>query len=414
MQESHPKMPVDSGTGHVVVVHPWQDRYAHYTDYLDHAARPVTYVTTPVGRPGVPAEAAEVVVLENTADHEALAEAVAGLVEGFGAPAAIVALKESDLPGVMRLRAKYDTPGRRLEEQTRFLDKHSMLEAVNALGLPLPRYALAHSAEEVLSFAETVGWPVVTKKLSGSASQGVSQLDGPDDLQRLHVDGPMVLQEHRRHPIIHVDGFSTGERLGPWRANRYLGTCLAFTTGEPLGSVEIDDPAVLEAVGRFTETLLTGLSDKPRVFHLELFLYQDRDGNWQCEFLEVGARPGGGEISFVWREVHGVDLMGTEVALQLGHTPTLPEFGPDEPVGAFLMIPVPAQRPCRVVESTSLVSPDGPYVEMLVPPGGVIPAGGSFYEHIGGRFRFRGNSSGEMEGAVLRAAKEFHIACEPV
>ncbi|MFD3872135.1 acetyl-CoA carboxylase biotin carboxylase subunit family protein [Streptomyces sp. NPDC058623] len=404
---------MDTGTGHVVVIHAWQDRYAHYTNYFDHAARAVTYVTTEIGKVGVPTEAAQVVVLENTADYDKLDAAVAGLVERFGVPEGIVALKESDLPGAMRLRAKYRTPGRRVEEQIQFLDKHKMLEAVSALGLALPRYTLAHSADEVLAFADVAGWPVVTKKLSGSASQGVSRLDGPPDLGRLRIDGPMVLQEHRRHPIIHVDGFSTGKRLGPWRANRYLGSCLAFTTGEPLGSVEIDDPEVLEVVGRFTETLLTGLSDKPRVFHLELFLHQDDNGNWQCEFLEVGARAGGGEISFVWREVHGIDLMGTEAALQMGHTPDFPAFGPDEPVGAFLMVPVPARRPCRVSESTSLVGVDGPYVEKLTPVGDVIPAGGSFYEHIGGRFRFRGTSSLELEQAVLRAAKEFRIVCEP-
>ncbi|GGM41596.1 hypothetical protein GCM10012275_10710 [Longimycelium tulufanense] len=413
MQVSHPHVPVDAGTGHVIVVHPWQDRYAHYTSYLDHSARPVTYVTTEVGQKGVPVEAAAVVVLGETTDQEALDSAVSDLVRKFGNPEGIVALKEADLPAVSRLRAQYGAPGARPEELSRFLDKYEMLQAVSALGLPLPKFSLAHSTNEVLAFAEDAGWPLITKKLSGSASQGVSQLDGPEDLHRVRLDGPMVLQEYRQHPIIHVDGFCSGDRLGPWRASRYIGTCLAFTTGDPLGSVEIDDPAILDVVGRFTEDLLTGLSSKPRVFHLELFLYQDRDGGWKCEFLEVGSRTGGAEVSFVWRDVHGIDLMGAETALQMGHVPSLRGFHQDEPVAGWLLAPVPMKRPCRVVEASSMVGPGQAYAEKVTSAGGVIPAGGSFYEHVGGRFRFSGSSSSEVEKAVRRTIEGFHLVCEP-
>lgn len=38
---------------HVVVIHRWRDRYAHYEAYLDHAGHSVSYVTTHVGLSGV-------------------------------------------------------------------------------------------------------------------------------------------------------------------------------------------------------------------------------------------------------------------------------------------------------------------------------------------------------------------------
>ncbi|MFE5582461.1 acetyl-CoA carboxylase biotin carboxylase subunit family protein [Kitasatospora sp. NPDC056531] len=407
----------DEGTGHVVVVHRWQDQYAHYTTYLDHGARPVTYVTTEVGAESVPAEAAEVVILAETSP-EAIREAVASLADKYGTPAAIVALKEGDLPVVAQLREDYDTAGRRPAELARFLDKYVMAEAVAELGdLAMPAHRLASSVDDVLEFAGNVGWPVIAKPLRGSASHGVRKLENAAEATELDLTRPMIVQSFLPHPVIHVDGLCTGTGLGPWRASGYVSTCLSFTTGTPLGSVEIDDPKALAAIEAFLTRLMPGLCDEPWVFHLELFLHQDEDGNWNCAFLEVGSRVGGGDIPWIWREVHGIDLMWAEVALQLGNIPVLPELADHQEnggVGGFLMMPLTVERPCRVVESSSMVGPEGPYAEKVVAPGGVIPAADAYYEHVGGRFRFRGETSAEVEAAVHRTIEGFRLVCEPL
>jgi tryptophan 2,3-dioxygenase len=56
----------------------------------------------------------------------------------------------------------------------------------------------------------------------------------------------------------------------------------------------------------------------------------------------------------------------------------------------------------------------GPYAEALVRPGDVIPAADAYYEHVGGRFRFRGSASAEIEAAVVATAAGFRVAGEPV
>lgn len=405
----------DHDNDHVIVVHRWQDRYAHYDEYLDHGSRPVTYIATPVGVDSVPAGAARLEVVPRTNDFRALREVAGSLVGEFGPPAGIVALKENDLPVVTRLREEFGAAGRRADDLHRFLYKDAMVAAVAELGLAVPRTAPAPDAAAVRAFAAESGFPVVVKPVRGSASEGVHVLRADHEVHDglFAPDRPMLVQEYLPHPIVHVDGVWLGAEHGPWRLSEYMTTCLSFRHGTPFGTVEVDDPRLVAAVDRYLRRLLPGLCAEPWVYHLEVFVVDDGDGEPDFVFLEVGSRVGGGDIPFIWREVHGVDLMATEVRLQLGEPPEPGAIDGTE-VGGFLLMPAPAQRPCRVIRSTSLVGPDGPYAEKVLPPGGVIPDADAYFEHIGGRFRFRGRSTREVREAIRRAADRFEIEAVPL
>lgn len=406
----------DDGTGHIVIVHRWQDRYAHYEDYFDHRARPVTYITTEVGRGSIPAEAAEILVLTGTDDLDSVRSAVAELARRHGDPQAIIALKEGDLPVVSRLREEFGTAGARPAQLRRFLDKYAMAQVVSGLDLDMPAFALAPDHTAVADFAAAHGWPVIVKPLRGSASHGVRRLSGPADLEAVAFDPqrPLLVQEFIDLPIVHVDGLYQRGGLGPWRASGYLNTCLSFTTGDSLGSYEIDDPETVAAIERYLSVLMPGLSSDPWVFHLELFLGENADGSTRPIFLEVGSRVGGAEIPWLWREIHGIDLMHAECTLQAGGEPRLPPLPADDPVGGWLLVPLPVPRPCRVLRSTPMAGPDGPYAERVPAPGTVIPDADAFYEHTGGRFRFRGATSAEVAGRVEGVARRYTIECEPL
>ena len=127
------------------------------------------------------------------------------------------------------------------------------------------------------------------------------------------------------------------------------------------------------------------------------------------------ARVGGAEIPLLWREVHGHDLMETAFRIQLGLAirAEVPRLA-DE-VGGWLLIPAPADRPCRITEITPMVGRrPGPYAEVLLPVGEVLPDADSYYEHVGGRFRFRGASSQAVEAAIREIAADFRVSAEPV
>ncbi|MEU6658095.1 biotin carboxylase [Streptomyces sp. NPDC046821] len=399
---------------HLVVLHRWRDRHARYEDYLDHSTHHVTYVTTRLALDSVPISAAAAVVVPATDDTAAVWRAVAELRTRFGPPARLLALNEGDLDTASIIRERLGCAGQNPSELARFRDKLTMNRIVSEAGVPAPRFADASGEHAVRAFVDRHGLPVVVKPRRGTASRGIVRLVSDADLSQLRAlpSEPRLVQEYCLDDIVHIDGLWMGDRLGPWRASRYINTCVDFTRGQALGSVEIDDPQLLRPLEEFTTQVAGALSTEPWVFHLEAFVGTATDGRPAIRFLEAGYRVGGAEIPFVWREVHGIDLMRAAADIQLGRTPSLPV--PEQwRTAGWLLVPSPVPAPCRVT-AHDLPTPqdptEAPYAAVVPAVGRVIPRVGG-YEHVGARFRFRGDSSGEVEKAVLRTAEQFRLEC---
>ncbi|WP_130797014.1 ATP-grasp domain-containing protein [Streptomyces otsuchiensis] len=401
---------------HVLVLHRWRDRHADYAAYLDHATHRVSYVTTAPGRESVPATAAAVTTVSATDALDEVRAAVNAAARRLGPVTRLVALNEGDLDTAAALRAELGLPGQRPEALRRFRDKLTMVTVAAGAGLAVPAHADASGPGVVADFARRHGWPAVLKPRRGTASRGVTVLRDPRDVpDAATFDAePLIVQSYVADPVMHIDGLWTGRRLGPWRASRYLNTCRGFAQGEFLGSVEIDDPGLLGALEEFTRRCAFALGGgQPWVFHLEAFVGRARGGTPRITFLEAGARVGGGEIPFVWREVHGTDLMGAAAAIQLGRRPALASPPAGDTAG-WLLLPVPVPPPCRVVSvRVGAQETHGPYARVIAAPGAVIPRIGG-YEHVAARFRFRGSSSQEVEAAVMKTAASFSMHCAPL
>lgn len=402
---------------HIVVIHRWRDRYADYAAYIDHRTDHVSYVTTELGVESVPVGAAAVRLVPATDDADAVRVAVDELTTLLGAADHVVALNEGDLDTAALIRDYLGCPGQHPAQLVRFRDKLVMAETVAAAGVSVPPFADAPDDSAVLDFAQTHGWPLVVKPRRGTASRGVVVLNSATDLTALHDQlwEPRLVQVFCPDPIVHIDGLWTGTELGPWRASRYLNTCVGFTRGDLLGSVEIDDERLLSAMRPFVAATAGALSAEPWVFHAEAFLDAGRPDSPRLTFLEAGYRVGGAEIPFVWREVHNVDLMRAAVDVQLGRRPATGV--PDAwRTAGWLLVPTPVPAPCVVVaaeldDGSSLE--DGPYASIVPPVGALVPRIGG-YEHVGARFRFRGDSSDAVERALTRTAARFRLDCEPV
>ncbi|MFF2809826.1 ATP-grasp domain-containing protein [Streptomyces sp. NPDC058000] len=399
---------------HVLVIHRWTDHYADYAAYLDHATHRVSYVTTERAARHLPVEqAAGVRLVDSTEDVKAVREAIDALVERSGPVTRIVALQETDLDLAADLRDALDLPGQRGADLEPLRDKFLMARRLAAAGIPVPPTADAPDHAAVTAFAARHGWPVLVKPRRGTASAGITRLDSPAELAAYAFprDGAMLVQTWLPDQVLHVDGVFTGGRLGPWRAARYLTTCLEFTTGTALASVEIDDPQLLAALAEITTAATRTLFTGPAVFHLELFL-GDRG---ELTVLEIGSRPGGAEVPFVWREVHGIDLMAVACAHQTGtEAPAVPTDTPNDPpaeVAGWLLVPPSVPMPCRV-RTPPAPHQDGPYAQVVPETGALLTGGG--YEHAGARFRFRGDSSASVTAAVHRTMRDTVLDCTPV
>ncbi|MEU2618165.1 ATP-grasp domain-containing protein [Streptomyces sp. NPDC007157] len=396
---------------HVMIIHRWSDRYADYAAYLDHAAHHVSYITTERGARHLPLEqAAGVRFVDSTENVKAVRDALDSLVEQVGPPTRIVALQETDLDLAAELRAAFDLPGLREADLEPLRDKLLMARRLAETGIAVPATAEAPDHDAVTAFATRHGWPVLVKPRRGTASAGITRLDSPADLRAYDFprDIDMLVQPWMPDQVLHVDGVYTGTGLGAWRASRYLSTCLEFTTGTALGSVEIDDRPLLGRIGELTAATVGTLFTGPSVFHLELF----ESGTGALTVLEIGARPGGAEVPFIWREVHGIDLMAAAFAHQTGtEDRTARTVRDPSQVAGWLLVPPSVPMPCRVRAITSHQG-HAPYAEVLPEVGELLNGGG--YEHAGARFRFRGRSSAEVTAAVRGTIGDAALECTHV
>lgn len=401
-------------TGHIVVIHRWRDSHARYPRYLDHSRNTVTYISTELALPGIPAAAAATEIVPATDDFDVVRQATARLASRFGPPTRLIALNEGDLDTAAQLRAYLGCPGQDPAKLAPFRDKLTMAQRVAAAGLRTPAFADAPGRDAVLDFANEHGWPVVVKPRRGTASRGVLYLGSAAELTALTCLPPedRLVQTHCADPIYHIDGLWTGTMLGPWRASRYLNTCVDFTTGAVLGSIEEDNPDLCRPLGEFTAAIAAALSDEPWVFHIEVFVHSTANGVPSFTFLEAGYRVGGAEIPFLWREVHGIDLMAAAVDVQMGRQPALPADSRHR-VGGWLLVPTPVPPPCRVVAVDLLDrGENGPYAQVVPPVGYQIPRVGG-YEHVGARFRFQAATSADVENSIRNTASSFRLECVP-
>ena len=406
-------------TDHLIVIHRWSDGYADYACYVDHGTHHVSYITTRRAADGLPDGAAAVAIVDSTEDGAQVRAAISSLIGEFGRPDAIIALHEVDLDMAAQLRAELGVAGERLPGLAPFRDKLVMARKLAAAGVPIPATRPAPDRAAVRDFAAVHGWPVLVKPVRGTASSGVTRFHSAGELAayEFRPDLPMLVQPYLPHEILHVDGVVTEDGLGVWRASRYLNTCLEFTEGVALGSAELDDPKLTVPVGEFTAQALKALTTEPRVFHLELFL-SGSPGAPELQVLEVGGRPGGAEVPFVWKEVHGIDLMAIAFAIQAGAPlpgaarPTADPAGAT--CGGWLLVPTPAARPCRVTAANSQLGRDGgPYAERI-PVVGQTLADIAGYEHSGARFRFRAGSTAEVEAAIGETVRNFEFRAATV
>lgn len=412
-------MPGRNGSrDHIVILHRWSDSYADYGSYVDHGTHDVSYITTSRAARSLPEGAAAVRTVSSTEDGKAVCAAVSSIIEEFGKPARIIALHEVDLDMAAALREQLGVPGQTPDELAPFRDKLVMAGRLAAAGIAVLPTRPAPDRAAVRAFAADHGWPVLIKPVRGTASHGVVRLTSEEDLDRYEFqDVPMLVQPYVPHDILHVDGVATDEGLAVWRISRYLHTCLEFTEGLALGSVEVDEPQLAAHVGNFTAEVTRVLSPGPLVFHLELFV-SDAGASPQLQVLEIGARPGGAEVPFVWREVHGIDLMATAFAIQAeSPLPAAAYTAAGQDVaefGGWLLVPWPTSRPCRAISANSqLGRRSGPYAERI-PVAGETLADIPGYEHAGARFRFRGRRTADVEAAIISTIEDFQLRCRPL
>ncbi|MEG8178880.1 ATP-grasp domain-containing protein [Nocardia terpenica] len=405
-------MPSSAGKPHLLIVMLNGSSTIRLDRHIDHDRCAVTYVVDRT-RAETIAEYRERIrdaaVVTDPADIDGqVLPAVAELFRRNGTADVVFTPSEYDLLGAARIRDRFGIAGMSEAHTLDLRDKVLMKERVGAAGVVVPRFgACADAVPHEL--AARIGYPLVLKPRRGMGSRGIHIVHDDAEFARAwpQIDpDDYEAEEFVPGTIYHVDGLVSDGRLLFSRVSRYLTTCLAAQHQRiPLGSVVVDDAELRDRLNSFALRALLALSLDASPFHLELILRADREP----VFLEVGARPGGGQIRFVFDDLYGVDLFREWANLALGVQRELPV--PDEPVGGWLTVPAPSAPPYRVVEARSLIdSVRYLYYEALPHTGDVYDSRRlSLDRWPGGRFRFAGPTTEVVAAAIEDTMRRYRF-----
>jgi hypothetical protein len=395
----------------VLILNRWSDEtFTRFAEYIDHRRHSVTYITTTRARRVVPEnQAAGVYALESLDDAELVSDCARRAALAHGGIDVVIGLAEADLELAALIRHQLGVAGNGPETARLHRDKVEMKKRLAQRSVRTPRFATCESEAQVLAFARAVGLPIMLKPRKGLASRGAYKIESErhllEILRKLDLDG-YECEEFVDGQVLHADGLVWGGSLALFKPFKYLGSCYDFAVGRPVGCVTIDDAALAARMRTFTERVLNGLEHANGAFHLEFFL--DKSGN--LVFCELGARIGGAEIPYLFRDVFGVVLARECTRIELG------EWHPSElverrGVAGGLLLPPPPHAPCRVIRCELL--DDGLtslYDQVLRRPGETIDsAGGYSGSSMSGMLLFNGESTAQVERDIRAAVEQFEI-----
>jgi len=252
-------------------------------------------------------------------DEDGVVAEVERLYDRHGA-VRVISLSEDGLLPAARVNERHGLGGNSLESVRLLKDKSAMRRRLAEVGLSPVSAQVVTSAEELASFATSLGRPVVVKPLDAGGSAGVRLLSEPGQAGTIWSAAQaagrerMLAEEYPTGPEISVEAFS----------NHGVHTVVACTQ-KILGPrfIEVGHvvPAQLDSAMRREVTELTtalldsvGITEGPT--HTEYKLTPSGP-----RILESHNRIGGDNITDLVRIVYGVDFERLAIGVPLGLLP---------------------------------------------------------------------------------------------
>jgi hypothetical protein len=226
----------------------------------------------------------------------------------------VVALSEYDLIEAAKLREDFSIPGPTLSATQLVRDKAAMKERIREAYIPSPRFISADQIDQLPELPDWTSRRLILKPKSGASSEGVREIRSTQELQEAisSLENPkeFELEEFIDAQVVHFDGFVREGKLQLFQPSRYVGDCLNYTRGAPLGSFQVDQVSTDDA--GWIQKVLVALSIHEGTFHIEAF---DLEGN--LVFLEAANRCGGADVVPLFERKWGVNLYAELIHSQL-------------------------------------------------------------------------------------------------
>ncbi|MBP2390299.1 ATP-grasp domain-containing protein [Aeromicrobium fastidiosum] len=201
-------------------------------------------------------------------------------------------------------------------------DKTQMRHDLAEAGLGGIAAAAVTTKAEVEAFAAAHGYPLICKPVRGTASKGVTRVDGPDDIDAALSWGTSGTKDLDSHELM-VEQFVTGVEFSVEALSEAGEHFVVGVTGKisehdhfvELGHVmpaDITDD-VSTRIHAAVDTALTALGVRDGVTHTEVIVSDD-----EVHIVETHLRPAGDEIPELWSRIRKVDLLDAVAKQSLG------------------------------------------------------------------------------------------------
>lgn len=240
----------------------------------------------------------------------------------------IISLSEYELLDAAKIREHFGIPGSNLVQMEKVRNKVIMKAIVAAAGIRVPEFLTLSQIEQPPEWQ----YQVIVKPIDGASSENVkvfasihslllalqSQNTGIDLLDR---ENPILAQfeveEFIQGPIVHFDGLVQDGEVKVVLASQYVGDCLGYANGQPLGSVQID---INDEDKVWVSRVLSAVELNNGSFHLEAISNKN-----VLVFLEVANRVGGADVVDTFNLATNIHLPSAELKIWLGEEFEFPE-----------------------------------------------------------------------------------------
>lgn len=323
---------------------------------------------------------------------------------------AVIAVDDQGLLIAARAARELGLPANDPEAVARTRNKAAMRAALAGAEVFQPAFRVVGRDADVVAAAEELGWPVVIKPVSLSASRGVIRADSPAEAGAAGVRIRAILDEDGRddEPLL-VERYVSGQEAaveGLLRGGQ-LEILAVFDKPDPLVGPYFEEtiyvtpsrlPAQVQAeIARSVADAAAALGLAEGPVHAELRI----DPGGQPWIIELAARTIGGLCARTLRFAAGVTLE----ELVLRHALGLPiDPRRERPAAGVMMLPIP--RAGRLVavhgQDEALAVDHITALEISIPPGGKVQPLPEGARYLGFLFA-RASTPAEVEEA-LRAA----------
>jgi biotin carboxylase len=301
-------------------------------------------------------------------------------------------------------------------------NKIMLRRALASAEIPQPLFELAGPPDDVAQLAEIIGYPVVLKPLSMSASRGVIRADHAAAARQAsrRIRRILAVAGHNPNEPILIEQYVPGIEMaveGIMRGGKLV-VLAFFDKPDPLIGPYFEEtlfitpsrlhPEMLDEVERVTAAAVEAIGLREGPVHAEVRI----DGN-RVVFLEAAARSIGGLCGRSLR----FGLLGTplEVVL-LRHALGRPlrRVRREDPASGVMMLPIPASGTLRAVggREEALAVPGVDEVDITIPPGRRVQTLPEADRYLGFIFARR-ETPDEVEEALRQANECLDIEIEP-